>query len=143
MSIVKEFKEFAVRGNVLDLAVGIVIGAAFGKIVTSFVNDILMPPLGVILGGVNFNDLKLVLKASAMDVAGKPTPPVTLNYGSFIQAIIDFLIIAFGVFLMIKGINRFRKKEALKPEQQVLPGREELLLQEIRDILKAKTDSIH
>lgn len=137
MSFIKEFREFAVKGNVLDLAVGIVIGAAFGKIVTSFVNDILMPPLGLILGGVNFTDLKIILKGSSMDASGKLAAPVSLNYGSFIQTIIDFIIIAFGVFLMVKAINRFRRKEAQELETPVI-SKEESLLTEIRDILKER-----
>jgi large conductance mechanosensitive channel len=105
MSIVKEFKEFAMKGNAIDMAVGIVIGAGFGKIVNSLVNDIIMPPIGVLLGGVDFKNLKLVLKAAVGDA-----PAVTLNYGQFVNALIDFTIIAFSIFLVVKGINHLKKK---------------------------------
>ena len=106
MSMVNEFREFAVKGNMMDMAVGIIIGGAFGKIVTSVVNDVIMPPLGVLLGGVNFADLVIILKASVGE-----TPAVTLNYGSFIQTVVDFLIVAWAVFLMIKGMNSLRRKQ--------------------------------
>ena len=130
MKIIDEFKQFAMRGSVIDLAIGIIIGGAFGKIVSSFVNDILMPPLGIILGGVNFNDLKLVLGKGREDI------PVTLNYGTFIQTSIDFLIIALAIFLMIKAINAMKKKEEAKsPSAASIPNQEKLLM-EIRDILK-------
>jgi len=132
MSFVKEFKEFAVKGNVMDLAVGVIIGGAFGKIVSSFVDDIVMPPLGVLIGGVDFKDLKVVLKA-AVDAT---TPAVTLNYGSFIQAIFDFVIIAFAIFIAVKGINKMKKEEAVAPAAPAAPPREEVLLTEIRDLLK-------
>ena len=132
MSFVKEFKEFAVKGNVVDLAVGVIIGGAFGKIVSSFVDDIVMPPLGVLIGGVDFKDLKVVLKA-AVDAT---TPAVTLNYGSFIQAIFDFVIIAFAIFIAVKGINKMKKEEAVAPAAPADPPREEVLLTEIRDLLK-------
>lgn len=105
MSIIKEFKEFAVKGNAVDMAVGIVIGAAFGKIVTSMVTDIIMPPVGLLLGGVDFKNLKLVLKAQTLDA-----PAVTLNYGQFINTVIDFLIVAFSIFIVIKLLNHLRKK---------------------------------
>jgi len=105
MSMMKEFRDFAMRGNVVDMAVGIVIGAAFGKIVTSFVNDVLMPPIGIALGGVDFSDLVMTLKAASGDVAA-----VTLNYGSFIQTVIDFVIIAFAIFMVVKAMNRMMKK---------------------------------
>lgn len=107
MSIISEFKEFAVKGNAVDMAVGIVIGAAFGKIVTSLVTDVIMPPVGMLLGGVDFKNLKLTLKAATDGV-----PAVTLNYGLFVNNIIDFLIIAFSIFLVVKGINTLKKKEA-------------------------------
>ncbi len=132
MSFVKEFKEFAVKGNVVDLAVGVIIGGAFGKIVSSFVNDIVMPPLGILIGGVDFKDLKVVLK-TAVDAT---IPAVTLNYGSFIQAIFDFVIIAFAIFMAVKGINKLKKEEAAAPEAPAAPPREEVLLTEIRDLLK-------
>ena len=131
MSMIREFKEFAMRGNVVDLAVGVVIGAAFGKIVSSIVADVIMPPIGVLLGGVDFTDLKLVLK-EAMGEA----PAVTLNYGSFIQTCIDFLIIAFAIFLLVKGINSLKRKEAEAPPAPPAPSAEEVLLAEIRDLLK-------
>jgi len=131
MEIVEEFKKFIMRGNVIDLAVGIIIGGAFGKIVSSFVNDILMPPIGVILGGVNFSDLKLVLKA-----ASDKSPEVALKYGSFIQASVDFLIIAAAIFSMIKVINMMQKKEEEKPDALKEMPAQEKLLTEIRDLLK-------
>ena len=106
MSIIKEFKEFAVKGDAVNMAVGIVIGAAFGKIVTSTVNDITMPPIGLLLGGVDFKNLKLILKAATIDA-----PAVTLNYGQFINTVIDFVIVAFSIFLVIKGINSLKKKQ--------------------------------
>jgi len=105
MSIVKEFKEFAVKGNAVDMAVGIIIGAAFGKIITSLVNDVIMPPIGLLLGGVDFKNLKVILKAETLDV-----PAVTLNYGQFINTTIDFLIVAFVIFMVVKGINSLKKK---------------------------------
>jgi large conductance mechanosensitive channel len=132
MKIIQEFKEFAMKGNVLDLAVGVVIGGAFGKIVTSFVNDILMPPLGFILGGINFSDLKIILKKAVGE-----TPAITFNYGNFLQATVDFLIIASAIFMFVKMINRFKRKEAAKPEIKA-PSNEEKLLSEIRDLLKNK-----
>ncbi|WP_234117394.1 large-conductance mechanosensitive channel protein MscL [Clostridium hydrogenum] len=132
--MLKEFKEFAIKGNVVDLAVGVVIGGAFGKIVTSMVNDIIMPILGALTGGVNFTYLKFVIKGPHGNV-----PAVTLNYGSFIQNIIDFLIISFSIFLFIKLINKFKKeKKAEAVTEEVKPSEEVLLLQEIRDLLKNK-----
>jgi len=133
MGVMKEFKEFAVKGNVIDMAVGIVIGAAFGKIVSSFVKDVLMPPLGVLLGGMDFSKLSLTVK-SAM---GK-TAAVTINYGQFIQTVVDFTIIAFAIFLMIKGINSLKRKEEEAPKTPAAPPKEEVLLTEIRDLLKEK-----
>lgn len=130
MSLSKEFKEFAMRGNVVDLAVGVIIGAAFGKIVSSLVADIIMPPLGLLLGGVNFSQLAVTLKQAA-----EGAPAVTLNYGLFIQAIVDFLIIAFVIFLAIKGINRLKRPAPAAPAAL---SNEEVLLGEIRDILKKK-----
>ncbi|HKX55631.1 MAG TPA: large-conductance mechanosensitive channel protein MscL [Xanthomonadales bacterium] len=133
MSMIKEFRDFAMRGNVVDMAVGIVIGAAFGKIVTSFVNDVLMPPIGVMLGGVDFTDLSMTLKAASGDVAA-----VTLNYGSFIQTVVDFVIIAFAIFMVIKAMNSLKKKETAAPAEPPKPSAEESLLTEIRDLLKQK-----
>ncbi len=144
MGFFKEFKQFAMRGNVVDMAVGIIIGAAFGKIVSSLVNDIIMPPIGMLLGGINFTEFKLVIKdavPATVDAAGNAIPAVTavtLNYGSFIQVVIDFLIIAFAIFMMIKLMNNLKKKEEAKPAPPPPPGKEETLLTEIRDILKNK-----
>jgi large conductance mechanosensitive channel len=127
-----EFKAFAMKGNVLDMAVGIIIGGAFGKIISSVVGDIIMPPIGLLLGGVNFTDLKIVLKA-----ATETAPAVTMNYGNFIQVTIDFLIIAFVIFMLIKAMNAAKKKEAAAPPAAPpAPSKEELLLGEIRDLLK-------
>lgn len=132
MKIVDEFKAFAMKGNVVDLAVGIIIGTAFGKIIASFVSDVIMPPLGLLIGGVNFTDLKIVMKAAVGE-----NPAVTLNYGNFIQIVFDFLIIAFVVFMMIKAMNSARKKEIeAPPAAPPPPSKEELLLTEIRDLLK-------
>ena len=135
--MLKEFKEFAMKGNVIDLAVAVIIGGAFGKIVTSFVNDILMPPLGLLLGNVDFKDLKLIMKEGADGVAA-----VTWNYGMFIQNIIDFLIIAFAIFMMIRMLTKaqnLKKKEPVpepEPPAPPEPTNEEKLLTEIRDLLK-------
>jgi large conductance mechanosensitive channel len=131
MKILDEFKKFAMKGNMVDMAVGIIIGAAFGKIIASLVNDILMPPLGLLLGGVNFTDLKVVMKA-----ATETAPAVTWNYGSFIQVAIDFLIIAFAVFMLVKGINAMKKKEEAAPAAPPAPTKDQALLTEIRDLLK-------
>jgi large conductance mechanosensitive channel len=133
MGLVKEFKEFAMKGNVVDLAVGVIIGGAFGKIVASFVNDVLMPPLGVLLGGLDFKDLKLILVQAVAD-----KPAVTLNYGMFVQNVIDFLIIAAVIFMMIKAINASKKKEEAAPAAPPAPSNEEVLLTQIRDLLKDK-----
>jgi large conductance mechanosensitive channel len=131
MSIIKEFKEFASRGNVVDLAVGVIIGAAFGKIVTSLVTDIIMPPLGLLLNGVDFKDIKYVLKPAI----GK-TPETAINIGLFINNVIDFLIVAFCIFLIVKGINSLKKKEEEAPAPaDPEPTKEEILLTEIRDLL--------
>lgn len=131
MKLLDEFKAFAMKGNVVDMAVGIIIGAAFGKIVSSVVNDIIMPPLGLLIGGVNFTDLKVVMKA-ATDTA----PAVTWNYGNFVQVIFDFLIVAFAVFMVIKAMNAAKKKEEAVPAAPPAPSKEESLLSEIRDLLK-------
>ncbi|GAV32270.1 MAG: large-conductance mechanosensitive channel protein MscL [Anaerosomatales bacterium] len=128
--MLKEFKAFAMRGNVVDLAVGIVIGGAFGKIVSSFVADVLMPPIGLLMGGVNFSSLAITLKEAAGD-----TPAVTINYGVFIQSIVDFVIIAFAIFLVVKAVNAMRKQEEEAPPA---PSPEEVLLTEIRDALLQK-----
>ncbi len=133
MSILSEFKEFAVKGNVIDMAVGIIIGAAFGKIVSSFVGDIIMPPIGVLIGGVDFSDLVIVLKE-----ATEGAEAVTLGYGKFIQTLIDFTIVAFAIFIAVKFINSLKKQEAAVPEVEPEPSKEEQLLTEIRDLLKEK-----
>lgn len=131
MSMMSEFKSFAMRGNVMDMAIGIVIGGAFGKIVSSFVNDVLMPPIGMMMGGVDFGDLSVVLKEASGEVAA-----VTLNYGSFIQTVVDFLIIAFAIFMVVKAMNNLKKKEEAAPAAPPKPSAEEVLLTEIRDALK-------
>ena len=133
MGLMQEFKAFAMRGNVVDMAVGIIIGGAFGKIVSSFVSDVLMPPLGLAMGGVDFADKKLVLKEAGADAAGAKIGEVAVNYGVFINVVIDFLIVAFAVFLMIKALNSMKKKEAAAPPPA--PPRQEVLLGEIRDLL--------
>ncbi|MBE0640195.1 MAG: large-conductance mechanosensitive channel protein MscL [Bacteroidales bacterium] len=132
MSLIKEFKDFAMRGNVVDLAVAVVIGGAFGKIISSFVADVLMPPIGMLLGGVDFTDLVITLKEAQGDVAA-----VTMRYGTFIQTVIDFLIIAFAIFMVIKAMNAAKKKEVPPPPPPPPgPTKEEELLAEIRDLLK-------
>lgn len=133
MSILSEFKAFAVKGNVVDMAVGIIIGVAFGKIVTSFVGDVVMPPLGVLIGGMDFSDLAIVLKAAEGDL-----PAVTLAYGKFIQSIIDFTIIAFAIFMAVKLINRLKREEEAAPAAPPAPTKDQELLSEIRDLLKAQ-----
>ncbi len=140
MKLLKEFKDFAMRGNVIDLAVAVIIGGAFGKIVSSFVADVVMPPIGLLVGGVNFTDLKLELKAAEI-VDGVEKIAVTLNYGNFLQVTFDFLIIAFAIFMAIKGLNSTKKKEEpapVVPAPPPAPSKEELLLTEIRDLLKNK-----
>jgi large conductance mechanosensitive channel len=140
MSIIKEFKLFATKGNVVDMAVGIIIGAAFGKIVSSLVNDVLMPPLGKLIGNVNFSDLFFTLDGSSyasIAIAKAAGAPI-MAYGNFIQSIIDFVIVAFAIFMMIKAMNALRKKEDEKPAAPPEPTNEEKLLGEIRDILKKK-----
>lgn len=131
MSLLKEFKEFAVKGNVVDMAVGIIIGAAFGKIVSSLVNDVIMPPIGVLIGGVDFSDLGIVLQGAVGDA-----PAVTLSYGLFIQTVLDFTIVAFAIFMVIKALNKLKRKEEAAPVAPPAPSKEELLLTEIRDLLK-------
>lgn len=136
MSMLKEFKEFAMKGNVVDLAIGVIIGGAFGKIISSVVSDIIMPPIGLLLGGVNFTSLKIVLKSASVDASGKAVEAVTMNYGSFIQTTLDFIIIAFCIFMVVKGINSFKKKEEAQPSAPPPPSDEVKLLSEIRDLLK-------
>ncbi len=133
MSIMKEFKDFAVKGNVIDMAVGIVIGVAFGKIVSSFVGDVIMPPIGVLLGGVDFSSLAIIVKEAAGDV-----PAVVISYGKFMQTLVDFTIIAFVIFMVVKAINSTKKKVEEAPKAPPAPSKEEVLLTEIRDLLKDK-----
>ena len=125
--MLKEFKEFAMRGNVIDMAVGIVIGGAFGKIVSSFVNDVLMPPIGMALGGVDFSDLAIML--------GEGEEAASINYGLFVNNVLDFVIIAFAIFMVVKGMNSMKKNEEEKPAAPPEPSKEEKLLTEIRDLL--------
>ncbi|AWP27927.1 large conductance mechanosensitive channel protein MscL [Paenibacillus sp. Cedars] len=129
MNLLKEFKTFALKGNVLDLAIGVIIGAAFGKIVSSLVSDIIMPVIGLLLGGVDFS----ALKATIGDA--------TLTYGVFLQTVVDFLIVSFSIFLFIRMLNRFKQKEEEKPEEPPAPSKEELLLAEIRDLLKQQNQT--
>lgn len=137
MSFIQEFKSFAMRGNVVDMAVGIIIGGAFGKIVSSIVSDIIMPPIGLLIGGVRFESLKIILKHAQTDaVTGKITEAVSINYGNFISTALDFIIIAFSIFLFIKLMNSMKKKEVAQPTPPAAPTKEELLLTEIRDLLK-------
>ena len=138
MSIGKEFKEFAMRGNVVDMAVGIIIGAAFGKIISSFVTDVLIPPLGMLVGGTDFRALRIQLSEPVISGGKIVSSGASLNYGNFIQTTVDFLIIAFAIFIMIKMVNRFMKKSEVPaaPVSAPEPTREELLLTEIRDLLK-------
>jgi large conductance mechanosensitive channel len=133
MGILQEFKEFAIKGSAIDMAVGIIIGAAFGKIVSSLVADVFMPPIGVLIGGVDFTKLAFTLKEASGD-----TPAVTINYGNFIQTLADFTIIAFVIFMVIKLINRLKKKEAAAPTVTPASSKEEQLLTEIRDLLKER-----
>lgn len=131
MGMLKEFKEFAMKGNVVDMAVGIIIGGAFGKIVSSLVSDVIMPPIGVLMGGVDFSDLAIVLKEAEGEVAA-----VTIGYGAFLMTVIDFLIIAFAIFMVVKGMNKMKKKEEAAPAAPPEPSSTDKLLMEIRDSLK-------
>lgn len=137
-SFLQEFKAFAMRGNVIDMAVGVVIGGAFGKIVSSIVSDIIMPPIGLLVGGVNFTDLALTLKPAQIAADGTQVAAVTLNYGNFLQATFDFIIIAFSIFIFVRLINSMRRKEETQPSAPPAPTKEETLLTEIRDLLKEK-----
>lgn len=131
MKIIQEFKTFAMKGNVVDMAVGIIIGAAFGKIISSLVTDVLMPPIGILLGGVDFSTLSFTLKEAADN-----TPAVLVKYGLFINTVVDFVIVAFAIFMMVKGMNRLKKKEEEKPAVPKAPSEEVVLLSQIRDLLK-------
>lgn len=137
MSLLSEFKQFAVKGNVIDLAVAVVIGAAFGAIVTSFVNDIIMPPIGLATGGVDFTELKVQLSDPVVENGRVVKEGASLNYGNFIQAIVTFLLIAIAIFAMVKTINAMKRKEEIAPQTPV-PTREEILLAEIRDLLRER-----
>ena len=128
--MLKEFKEFAMRGNVVDMAVGIIIGGAFGKIVSSLVKDVIMPPIGMVMGGVDFSDLAIAL--------GEGEGAASINYGLFVNTVLDFLIVAFAIFMLIKGINSLKRKEEEKPAEPPKPSAEEVLLTEIRDALKSR-----
>jgi large conductance mechanosensitive channel len=136
MGMLSEFKTFAMRGNVIDLAVGVVIGTAFGKIVTSLVNDLIMPPIGMLVGNVDFSRLAITLKEASVDAAGKEVPAVVVAYGSFINTVIQFIIVAFAIFLVVRTLNRFKKKEEAKPAST---PEDVLLLREIRDALKKQS----
>ncbi len=133
MGMMSEFKSFAMKGNVVDMAVGVVIGAAFGKVVTSLVNDIIMPPIGMLIGGVDFSDLNFVLQEATAE-----TDAVTLNWGNSVQTLLNFIIIAFAIFMVVKAMNKMKKKEEEKPAEPAKPTNEEVLLTEIRDALKNK-----
>ncbi|TNV12281.1 large-conductance mechanosensitive channel protein MscL [Buttiauxella sp. B2] len=137
MSMLKEFREFAMRGNVVDLAVGVIIGAAFGKIVSSLVADIIMPPLGLLIGGVDFKQFALILRPAAGDI-----PAVVMHYGVFIQNIFDFVIVAFAIFMAIKVVNKLNRKKIEEPAAPAAPTKEEILLSEIRDLLKQQNERI-
>jgi large conductance mechanosensitive channel len=136
MGMLAEFKEFAMRGNVIDLAVGVVIGGAFGKIVTALVDKVIMPPIGLLIGGVDFSKLAVVLKAASVDAAGKEVPAVMLAYGEFINALLQFVIVAFAIFMVVKVINKLHKQPEAAPAAPAEPSEEVLLLREIRDALK-------
>ena len=140
--MLKEFKEFAVRGNVIDLAVAVIIGAAFGKIVTSMVNDIVMPPIGLLLGGADFTDLFITLKGGSFEslAAAQEAGAVTLNYGLFVNTVIQFLVVAFTIFIVIRQINKLKREEKQEEAAPAAPPREEQLLEEIRDLLKARSN---
>jgi large conductance mechanosensitive channel len=133
MGVIQEFKEFAIKGNMIDMAVGIIIGAAFGKIVSSLVGDVIMPPIGVLLGGVDFSNLAITVQEAVGD-----TPAVVIGYGKFLQTAIDFTIIALAIFIVVKAINTLKKKEEEAPKVEPKPSKEELLLTEIRDLLKER-----
>ncbi len=138
MGLWKEFKTFAMRGNVMDMAIGIIIGGAFGKIIASLVNDVLMPPIGMLLGNMDFSNMSIVLKKETLDAAGSTVPAVTIGYGMFINTLINFIIIALAIFAVVKMMNLAKKKEEAAPAAPPAPTKEETLLAEIRDILKTK-----
>lgn len=131
MGMLSEFKDFAVKGNVVDMAVGIIVGAAFGKIISSFVKDIIMPPIGMMMGGVDFSDLGVIIQEAVGETAA-----ITINYGTFVQTVVDFLIVAMAIFVAVKAMNSMKKKEEAAPKEDPKPSNEEVLLTEIRDLLK-------
>ncbi len=135
MGMISEFREFAMRGNVIDLAVGVVIGAAFGKIVTALVDHVIMPPIGLLIGGVDFSDLAITLKEATVDAAGEPVAAVAIGYGAFLNALIQFVIVAFAIFMVVKAINRLNRKPAEPAPPEATPE-DVMLLREIRDSLR-------
>lgn len=138
MGMMSEFKEFAMRGNVIDLAVGVVIGASFGKIVGALVDNVIMPPIGLLIGGIDFSSLAVTLKAASVDAAGAAVPAVEMKYGLFINAILQFVIVAFAIFMVVKALNSMKKQEAAAPAAPPPPSDEVKLLAEIRDALKSR-----
>lgn len=140
MAFLKDFKDFAVKGNAVDMAVGVIIGAAFGKIVSSIVDDLIMPPIGWLIGGVNFKDLKVTLPS--VDLGVERIAPATINYGNFLQTLLDFVFVAFCVFMLVKAINRISRKKEITISKSVppIPTKEEEILSEIRDLLKKQSD---
>jgi large conductance mechanosensitive channel len=139
MKVLKEFRDFAMKGNVIDLAIGIIMGSAFGRIISSLVTDVLMPPLGLLIGGVDFTDLRITMKHQILDATGRIiNPGVSLNYGKFLQSAIDFTLVALAIFMLVQALNRLKRKQAISEAAPVAPSREENLLSEIRDILKSK-----
>ena len=138
MGFITEFKEFASRGNMVDLAVGVVIGGAFGKVITSLVNDVIMPPVGMLTGGMDFKDLQITLKQAVMNGAAVVTPAVSINVGLFLNAIVDFILVAFAIFMVIKAMNALRRKQAQEPAAPAAPPQDIVLLTEIRDALRSR-----
>ena len=136
MGMISEFKEFAMRGNVIDLAVGVVIGAAFGRIVTSLVDNIIMPPIGLLTGGVDFADIAWTLRAATVDAAGEEVPAVVIGIGEFVNTLVQFVLVAFAIFVLVKAINRMHRKPEAAPEAPAAPPEDIVLLREIRDALK-------
>ncbi|WP_058834015.1 large-conductance mechanosensitive channel protein MscL [Luteimonas abyssi] len=139
MGVLSEFKEFAVRGNVIDLAVGVIIGASFGKIVTALVDQIIMPPIGLLIGGVDFSEWAITLRGETVDAAGEVVPAVTVGIGLFLNTLIQFVIVAFAIFLVVKFINRLKRKQEEKPAEAPKPAEDIVLLREIRDSLKVRS----
>lgn len=140
MGLVKEFKAFAMRGNVVDMAVGVVIGAAFGKIVTSMVNDIIMPLVGSLVGNMDLSNLKVIVQQASVDAAGTEIPAISVNYGNFLQMVLDFLIVAFCIFMVIRAMNSMKKKEEEKPAAPPAPSNEEVLLGDILTELRKQNE---